>query len=256
MYRYLLAFTLITIVIGTAYATMELLPTDDAYVVTDINDPMKKQGLQTLNTGNLTYLRVWYAWNVTEAHNRILSVAYLKFDLSGLTQDQIASARLDMYAQNAMLTAGSRLVSVYMASTSSWRESTLIYQNKPNFSTDPIATVSISSPGWYGWDLTSAVKEKAGSQLTIAMLLQSILNKNQEMVVFTSKEGDPAHSPRLVIDTSAGSSLLDSDYSIRVLGAGITLAIGGGAVGFILYRRRNQQKSTSQVTSQESSVSP
>ncbi len=163
-------------------------------------------------------------------------------------------ARLDMYAQNAMLTGDSRLVSVYIASTSSWRESTLIYQNKPNFSTDPIATVSISSPGWYGWDLTSAVKEKAGSQLTIAVLLQSILNKNQEMVVFTSKEGDPAHAPRLVIDTSAGSSLLDSDYSIRVLGAGITLAVGGGAVGFILYRRRNKQRPIVQA-SQESSMS-
>ncbi len=255
MYKYLLAFTLITIVIGTAYAkTMELAPTDDAYVVADFSDPTNKQGLQALNTGNSTFLRVWYSWNATDAGNKILSIAYLNFDLSGLNRDQISSARLDMYAQNVMLTGNSRLVGVYIAPSSPWKESTLTYQNKPNFSRNGTATVSVSLPGWYGWDLTSVVKEKAGSKLTVAVLLKDILNKNQEMVVFTSKEDDPAHAPRLVIDTSAGSSLLDSDYSIRVLGAGITLAIGGGLVGFILYRRRNKQRPIVQA-SQESSMS-
>ncbi len=244
MYKYLLALTLFTVVINTAYAnTMELAPTDDAYVVADFNDPANRLGLQTLNTGNFTFLRVWYAWNVTDAGNKILSIAYLKFDLSGLNRDQVTSARLDMYAQRVQLTGDSRFINVYIASMSSWKESTLTYQNKPSFSTNPAATLTVSIPGWYGWDLTSAVKDKAGSKLTVAVLLKDILNKNQEMVVFTSKEGDPAHAPRLVIDTSAGSSLLDSDYSIRILGAGITLAIGGGAVGIILYRRRNKQRS-------------
>jgi len=258
VYRYLLALAplaLITILVGTAYAsTMELLPTDDAYVVNDFNDPTNKQGLQTLNTGNLTFLKVWYSWNVNDAGNKILSIAYLNFDLSGLSRDQINAARLDMYAQQVKLTAASRAVSVYVASISPWKESTLTYQNKPSFSTNATATASVSLTGWYGWDITSAAKEKAGSKLTLVVLLPDIMNKNEEIVGFTSKEGDPAHAPRLVIDTSAGQGLLGSDYSIRILGAGITLAVGGGLVGFILYRRRNQQRSSLQISSKASSV--
>ena len=238
---------------------LELEPTDDAYVVSDLNDPTDKLGFRTLNTGNFKFLKVWYAWNVTGAQdNKIVSLAYLNFDLSALNPDQITSAKLKMYAQNTTLTGVSRLVDVHVANMISWKESSLIYRDAPTFSANKTASVSVSDTGWYEWDLTKTVKEKAGSNITVVVLLQKLLNNREEQVVFTSKEADDRSlRPRLGIEmTTAPAVVADSSLdAMSLMIAGIAAGVGGGVAGFIFYRRRNQQRSSLQVSSQTSETS-
>jgi len=256
------AFILLTILIPSTIITpgfaqqdkiLELTPTDDAYVVSDLNDPIDKLGLRTLNTGNFKFLKVWYAWNVTGAETmKIVSLAYLKFDLSDVTQDRVSSAKLKMYALNMTLTGVSRFIDVHVGSMSPWRESTLTYPDAPSFPADPFATTSISLPSWYEWDVTDAVKEKAGSDLTLVMLMKRLINNTEEQVVFASKDTDDRSlMPRLVIETTAeaSTSVSSSGDVMPILAAGIAAGAGGGAAGFMVYRRRNQQRSTLQISS-------
>ena len=226
--------------------SLELEPTDDAYVINDFNDPDDKQDLQSINTGELEFLKTWYAWNVTNAENmKIISFTYLKFDLSELTQDQIVSAKLKMYAQNVTLSGGPILVDVHASSAAPWMETTLIYPDSPLFHPNPTDTALIGSIDWYEWEVTSAVKEKAGSDLTLALLLREVQNGLEEQVVFTSKDSEEnSLSPKLIIEKSvvAGTSeQIPEDLSYLI----VVAVIGGvGAVGFIVYRNhfQNQNK--------------
>jgi len=256
-----LAFLIIPVMIASVAVgfaqqskIIELEPTDDAYVVGDLNDPADSLGLRTLNTGNFKFLKVWYAWNVTGAQDKkIVSLAYLNFDLSGLNPDQISSAKLKIYMQNVTLTGISRFVDVHVANVSPWEESSLVYRNAPSFSANKTASASVSVIGWYEWDLTKTVKEKTGSNFTVVVLLQKLLQNKEEQVVFTSKEtDDPTLIPRLVIERSTTPAAVgDSGLTwMPAMIVGIAVGVGGAAAGFIFYRRRNQQGSTLHVSSQ------
>ena len=48
-----------------AESEIEISPTDDAYVITDLNDPQDLHHLRSLNTGNLEFLKVCYSLYVT-----------------------------------------------------------------------------------------------------------------------------------------------------------------------------------------------
>jgi len=239
-----------TLAITEAFAqqanSLELEPSDDAYVINDFNDPTDERGLQSINTGEFEFLKTWYAWNVTNAENmKIISFAYLKFDLSELTQDQIASAKLKMYAQNVTLAGGPIMVDVHASSAAPWMETTLIYPDAPAFHPNPTDGVLVSIPNWYEWEVTSAVKEKAGSDLTLALLLREVQNGLEEQVVFTSKDSEEnSLSPKLIIEKSVVASTseqIPEDLSYLIV---VAVVSGVGAVGFIVYRNhfQNQNK--------------
>ena len=44
---------------GQNYTTI-ILATDDAFVISDLNDPRDEQGFSKTNTGKLDFLKVWY----------------------------------------------------------------------------------------------------------------------------------------------------------------------------------------------------
>lgn len=181
----------------------------------------------------------------------------MNFDLSGLSRDQITSAKLKMYAQKATLNGDSRTVGVYLSSMSSWMESTLTHKSAPNFSTNAIAMASINvADRWYEWDLTSAVKENAGSKLALVVLLTNIFNNNEELVNFASKDTkDPLQRPKLVIETLAAGSAVP-DASTVALVAGIAVGVGGGVAGLIFYRKSQQKPGIqpSQISSEATSL--
>ncbi len=225
---------------AVAQRTLEIFPSDDAYIVYDVNDPDDKQGFRSLNTGSLKFLKVWYAWNVTHAEkNEFVSFAYLKFDLSQISADKVASAKLRLYAQNITLTGASRLVDVHVASPSPWDESTLTYLNRPLFPNDPAASTSVRDLGWYEWNLADPVKQGAGSSLTVAVLLRTLFIHNEEQVVFSSKEAvDSSLRPELLIETSK-TGFFAGD-STPIIAAAIVVGIAGAAFVAVIYRRRKQ----------------
>jgi len=241
MYKIVIIF-LFTVVSGFAYgSTIQLAPTDDAFIVDDLNDPVVSETLRRTNAGNLDFLRVWYAWNVTTDENQFLSLAYLKFDLSDLTRDEIASAKLAMYAESVLLSEESRVVSIYVGNESSWDESTVTFGNAPQFSETPAGTKSlINKPGWYEWEITNAVKEKAGNPITLVVIFETIEDKSEDLAVFTSKEGNvTSNTPVLIIQQPEPTPLFDVNAGFLASIFAIAAAAGLGIMfGFFLARRK------------------
>ena len=63
--------------------TVKLIPSDDAYVVGDIGDPSDPFGVMTSTTGTEESIRLVSALNAEGLPGEYISVAYLKFDLTG-----------------------------------------------------------------------------------------------------------------------------------------------------------------------------
>ncbi len=228
---------------ASAQQILELKPTDDSYVVSDLNDPLDKLGFRDLNAGDFKFLKTWYAWNVTKSgKERILSLIYLKFDLSNLKADSIVSAELQMYAFVANLTGITRPVEVHVVPNNNWTQSSLTFNSAPVFKPNATASTIIQSNNkWYSWDLTDVVKKNAGSQLSLAVVLRTMYKNSEEQVVFHSKESDQRDkAPKLVI-TLVGSSSTGMPQGVMVaIIAGSLGAAGGGFVAFYLSKKRRK----------------
>jgi len=82
-----------------AQKVLVLEPIDDAFVAIDTNDPEDTHGYQQLNTGDLDYLKLWYAWDVTENHEKITTALYLKFDLSDVESEDTTRCLTSFFCQ-------------------------------------------------------------------------------------------------------------------------------------------------------------
>jgi len=228
---------------ASAQQILELKPADDSYVVSDLNDPLDKLGFMDLNAGDFKFLKTWYAWNVTEAGTeRILSLIYLKFDLSNLEADSINSAELQMYAFVANLTGVTRPVDLHVVPNSDWIQSSLTFNSAPVFNPNATASTIIQSNNkWYTWDLTDEVKENAGSQLSAALVLRTLYQNSEEQVVFHSKESNERDkAPKLVMALVGSSSVGMSQDTILAIIAGSAAAAGGFA--FYLFQKKRKLK--------------
>jgi hypothetical protein len=186
--------------------TVDITPTDDAYVVANYDDPSDARGLQHINTGHLPFLKMWYAWDVTKTGNeRITSIIYLKFNLTKVN-GPIESASLVLHPFAVNLTAPLRASDMYTASNNNWNESSLVFMGAPAFSTAENSTAFLSNPEVnesISWDATRQVRDHEGSFLTLALVLRSMHLHNEELVNFYSKEAnDPSTRPSLVIVSS------------------------------------------------------
>jgi LPXTG-motif cell wall-anchored protein len=227
---------------------IELSPSDDAYVATDRYDPQDIQGLNKINTGNLPFLKVWNAWNVTATGKQyITSVVYLKFDLTNVKSDNIESASLILSPFVMNLTSTSRQVDAYTALDSNWNESTITYGTAPRVSADQNST-SIIDPSSINknvsWDITKQVKSHAGSFLTLALLLKLSFLHNEEIVDFYSKEStDPLTKPKLELVTMPETIFggTDSSYGY-VIGGIIVVAVAIG--GFVIIKRKKKNSAS------------
>ena len=111
---------------------IELIPTDDAYVLANLQDPTDTQELRKLNSGNLDHLKIGYAINTADIPNQNLGTALLKFDLGDLSDKQINSVTLRLYADQIQLSEPQD-VGVFLVNNSTWNESTITYDTMPAF---------------------------------------------------------------------------------------------------------------------------
>jgi len=182
------------------YAESEIIlnPTDDAYVVTDLNDPQDAQGFNKLNTGHAEFLKVWYGWGITENNNHIFSPAILKFDLSSLGDSDVESAVLRLYAENLALSSGSQTISVYTTENSEWQEKDVTYGTAPLFQ-NVISRTNVDSIGWYEWVIPPALIQDSGNTISFSVSFENLTKNHEELVIFSSKEGSEQHTPSLSI---------------------------------------------------------
>jgi|GEM_PF-5037271 len=240
---------------------VELTSADDAYVVSDLNDPADRAGLQNLNTGELEFMKIWYAWNVTQSgKEKIVSLGYMKYDLSKIKAEFIESAKLQMYANIANLTGAARAVDVYHAPNNNWDENALIYSTASAFIPTSNSSAVISKAGkYYTWDLTELVKKNAGSELSLVIALRTMYENSEEQVIFYSKDAkDKSKVPTLLIDYSGSIpdelvklSTDDSNDTGMMLYGLIAAASGAGAFGFFMYNRQRNGHSIQVVNAEE-----
>lgn len=241
--------------LSASTVTTQVKPSNDAYVVADLNDTADKLGFRSLNTGNLPILKVWYAWNLTIVNKtgsvvgyvpvKIVSVTYFKFDLSSISGgDTVTNATLKLYSSVSNLTGASRFLIAYYVPNNSWSQSSLDWYNAPAFHTRTNSSVSITNgaKGWYSLDLTRMAQNATGKTLSVAMTFLVLYKHNEEQVVFNSTRaagdqpylvvqyiGTPPFSLGSAFDFSQG---LNSD---NVVGLVVIIAILGG-VGFFVWR--------------------
>ncbi len=224
-----------------AVSTVEIAPTDDAYVVANYNDPTDKEGIEHVNTGHLPFLKAWYAWDVTKTPEKVISIVYLKFNLTKIS-GPIESASLVLHPFAVTLTAPLRPVDIYTGLNSNWNESKIVFVGAPAFSTNDNSTAYVNNSDLnksISWDLTRQVRNNEGSFLTLALVIRNSYIHNEELVDFYSKEAsDPLTRPELVLVTSiqpetaqtngasSGNTLIDSTYAYVATGLIATAIIG------------------------------
>lgn len=255
----LLSILLLSLSFSSAFSAstqeIRITPTNDAYVVNDLNDPTDKAGLQNLNTGDLEFMKVWYAWNVTKSgKEKVLSLGYMKYDLSNIDAKFVESAKLQMSVKIANLTGAARPVDVFLAKNVKWDEHTLAFNNAPAFMANVNASAAVSKPDkYYTWDVTDMVKQNAGSDLTLVVALQTLYEKNEEQVVFSSKDAsDKSKIPMLLIDysgqipakligdqnSSVGTEGKSQDNMSIITYSSIAGAAGAGGFAFFMYNKQ------------------
>jgi len=188
-----------------------LFPTDDAYVIANLNDPLDIEDRQKVNTGDFDFLRSWYAWQVTEHQEQIITNSYLKFDLNEIDSQKVLNANLKLtpiiFKSASGIPPTLQLTKVF---DNDWIESEITFKNKPvhddeNFIINTIiANPNNQQVGLYNWDITELVKQNAGSELSIVYSFSQIYDETEELITFHSKETTAQDkAPYLEITNSA-----------------------------------------------------
>ena len=203
----LISLLIISIIFGASVYAQEsnilkLLPTDDAFVVADINDFFDSQKIRLQNTGDSKFLKTWYAWSVTEAKSFYISLSQLKFNLTDV-EPGFSRATINIKPIGiTVLNQTQPVINLYSIDDNSWTEQTLTYSNKPDHSLDPKSQFVISEPDkWHSWDVTSYIEDNLGSEVSVAFGFAEIYFEHEELIIFYSKEADdPRNSPYLQIE--------------------------------------------------------
>jgi len=225
-----------------------LTPIDDSYIGYDVADPQDLQNLRKLNFGDKEFLKLWYAFHTSNyTENEILSNAFLKFNLSDISSQDINSAKLRMFASGVDLAFDDIGVGIH-AAESNWSESSLNGTNFPTFSVEPIDIVMINASNrWYEWDVTEEVKSNVGSPLSLFVIFSEITNGTEETVVFASKENPNLDlRPSLIINPafSLDENEADLEDSLFQTAYSLMIILGAVVVGIVVifYIKKKKQK--------------
>lgn len=235
----ILLFSFYFIIDNNAFAQssiVKLIPSDDAYVIADLNDKIDVSGLKQTNTGHDGFIHMISAWNITENQSTIVSVAYLKFDLSEMTES-IDSATLYMFAGNVELDNNPQNAALIFVEDDTWNESQITYLQRPFFSTTVDTTSLIFEPNrWYSWDITEVIKKNKDSQLSLAVTFETGKDFTSDLVTFYSKE--TAKKENIPYIEIKYSDQLPAEYLQYII---IGIIIGGAIVFSVLkYLRRKK----------------
>jgi len=167
-----------------------IIPTDDSYVSSVDPD---------VNYGELDEL---YASNRT-LFGGVIRNSYLLFNLSSLPSEAIIqSANLNLYT----VYIGSKIeVNAHYCADTNWNESSITYNNAPQFEKDPISTVNITQIGEsIFFNVTSTVLDASNNNKTISFVITSEeRNSSVDYARFNSKEHEEFlldSRPKLIIE--------------------------------------------------------
>ena len=170
---------------------IKIIPTDDAYVIADLNDKIDVSGLKQTNSGSDELINMISAWNITENQSTVVSVAYLKFDLSEYETESIQTATLYMFAKDVVLDNSPKNIALIFVDDDNWNESEITYLQRPFFSTTIDAISVISEPNkWYSWDITEVIKKNKDSEISLALTFETGKDFTSDLVTFYSKESN------------------------------------------------------------------
>ncbi|MEO7309585.1 MAG: DNRLRE domain-containing protein [Chitinophagaceae bacterium] len=182
-----------------------LLSTAQAQTLTPTDDAQVYAGSVANNYGADVKLQV-----KKKEGSSITRNAYLKFDLTGITVDQVGKAKLRLYCNNKAVDTVQSVMAAY-ATSSGWTEAAIKWNNAPAFGATLTTTVIVAKTGYYEWDITEYIKQAIplGTQVSVAI---ADVNFSNNLVELSSKEA--ANKPQLVIsatpDVPATAYFLDA----------------------------------------------
>ena len=154
---------------------------------------MQNGTLGNTNFGSAAQLLIKQA---VAPYNRL---AYLTFNLTGLSGTNISHATLRLFGGLQSGSNPTLRINVLAVSQTGWSESTLTFNNAP--ATGAIlqsSTVPSSSGQWYAFDLTSYLKQQvAAGKTSIGVAIAGTANTN-ETVAFNSRHA-ASNGPQLVV---------------------------------------------------------
>lgn len=132
---------------------------------------------------------------------------FIKFDVSSIPYTFITSARLVGYVISAT-NPGDRVLKVYPTETTTWKESTLTWNNAPSYPSEPIGEFIISSGttgAWVSIDITDYCRNNPGP-FSFRMIADTAAT------VFSTKEGDAFNAMALDLRYTT-----DENYSLSTV---------------------------------------
>jgi len=170
------------------YLIKKLSVTEDAYVGANYANLQGSEEMRNTNLGSLNFTKIWYSYNATGTDELFVSTGFLKFDLSELNPANVISAELKMYDILASTSGADRVISVFTVDNSTWTESELTFNNKPELVKKISDTQIDVVNNWISWNVTDAIKESTNSELTLSIIYDNLFLGHEEQTVFNSKE--------------------------------------------------------------------
>ncbi|MGN6436580.1 MAG: CBM96 family carbohydrate-binding protein [Agriterribacter sp.] len=173
--------------------SLSLLPVADAYV--------RNGSYASNNYGNEGTLVIK---NDGSSYKR---ETYLKFDLSGIANNKVASAKLKLALSGGNTYAPNITVSVRKGETDAWQETGITWNNMPATLDGIIASASGKTSGTIEFDVTNAVLEEIGDDKILTLKVSSETPNPKGDITFFSKEAsEPEQHPALLIELEAEST--------------------------------------------------
>lgn len=183
---------------------VRITPSDDAHVTIGSN--------KEINYGSQATMTVRQSTTVKD-HN---GAAYFKFPLRGHKPEELKSVLLSVYGKlDETSSADSLNVYVYGLDDNRWDEQTITAANAPKLNRDagyvdasgvdatPVGVMTFTKSGGYSTlNITDYARKQSGNKLSFIMVKEkrNILEDNDaDLVLVSSKEGDPAEKPYLEI---------------------------------------------------------
>ena len=122
--------------------------------------------------------------------------ALLRFNVSGLNGQQVASAKLRLYATDPSPKGGD----FHLTATSAWAEATTNWKNAPAANAAVITSLpSVANGRWYEADLSSVVTGDGVVSLRVT-------STSSDGARFASREATGGHAPQLVVTYSIAAT--------------------------------------------------
>ncbi|MCC6443791.1 MAG: DNRLRE domain-containing protein [Armatimonadetes bacterium] len=125
--------------------------------------------------------------------------AFLKFSLSSIPAGKtITSARLKVYL-NTGLNTSAATVEAHKGANDSWTESALTWNNAPAYTSSATASVSVSTTGWYQWDVTADAQAEYAGDKTLTEALKAASETTATWKYLVEKNASSAYQPVLEV---------------------------------------------------------